>query len=291
MRIFAAASSPTRPADPASHLGLIAFLVLCVFPVAFGLVYAVLYGFGLTGLLGEGLTLAPLQALLASGELAESLLYSLYVAIASTALTLIFGFLISRGLARSVDHGILAWGLYLPLVVPGAVGAFVIYQLLGDSGLVSRLALHAGMIDNASAFPALVQDTYAVAIITTHVMLGTPFFALFFDRIAQAERLDDMVRLADSLGARRGQVRLGVEARVLWLRARSNIVLFLLFVMGSFEIPLLLGTQDPQMTAVLAWRKFARFDLGDKPQAFIIALVFGGIVTIALALGLRRRRR
>ena len=60
-------------------------------------------------------------------------------------------------------------------------------------------------------------------------------------------------------------------------------------MLGSFEIPLLLGPQSPQMISVLARRKFGLFDLEQKPQAFIIALLYTGLVVALLLVFLRRR--
>ena len=71
-------------------------------------------------------------------------------------------------------------------------------------------------------------------------------------------------------------------------RAKANLALFFIAVAGSFEIPLLLGAQHPQMISVLAWRRFGRFDLADKPSAFIVSLLYTVAVLVVLAVFFRR---
>jgi putative spermidine/putrescine transport system permease protein len=48
--------------------------------------------------------------------------------------------------------------------------------------------------------------------------------------------------------------------------------------MGSYEIPLLLGRQSPQMMSVLVIQKLRKFSLAAIPEAYIMALVFIGIL-------------
>ena len=69
-----------------------------------------------------------------------------------------------------------------------------------------------------------------------------------------------------------------------------NTVLFFIYVMGAYEIPLMLGRQSPQMLSVLAMRKYARFDITQKPEAFVIAICYAVLVAAAL-LWFRRQIR
>ena len=67
-------------------------------------------------------------------------------------------------------------------------------------------------------------------------------------------------------------------------------MLFFIYVMGAYEIPLLLGRQSPQMLSVLAMRKYARFDITQKPEAFAIAFLYAVLVSVVL-ISLRRQIR
>jgi len=67
-------------------------------------------------------------------------------------------------------------------------------------------------------------------------------------------------------------------------------MLFFIYVLGAYEIPLLLGQQSPQMLSVLVMRKYARFDITQKPEAFIIAILYALFVTAIILTVFRRNR-
>src|SRR5262249_39037592 len=74
---------------------------------------------------------------------------------------------------------------------------------------------------------------------------------------------------------------------ILLSRAAANVLLLFVVVLGSYEIPLLLGRQSPQMLSVLTFRKYQRFDLLDKPQAFACSILYTlfALTVVVLALG------
>ena len=68
---------------------------------------------------------------------------------------------------------------------------------------------------------------------------------------------------------------------ILLRTAFPTILLHLVGVFGAYEAPLLLGAQSPQMVSVLIMRKYAMFDLGRKPEAFICAILYT-VVSLSL---------
>ena len=266
--------------------GLGLFGVVAVAPTLFAIGYAVLYSVGAVGLLSDGLSLDAWRRVLGGGEALASFGLSLGVAGATVAIVLVLSLGIAVGLRREVRGWLGGW-LYLPLAIPAVVGAFVAFQLFTPSGLVARWLTAAGLLSSMDAFPRLVNDRWAVGIVAAHVGLATPYFALLFDEVARASRLDALGAMARTLGATARQVRWRVELPVLLRRAAPNALLFFVAVFGSYEIPLLLGRQAPQMVSVLTLRKFERFDLADKPEAFVLAVLYT-VVVVALLAGLFR---
>lgn len=286
MRISALRSSTSRPERAAFAL----FLLAAVLPVAASLAYAFLYTIGLAGLLSTGFTLRSWQKLLAAGELWTSFGLSLAVAGAVVILAAAGGLALSLSLRRSIENGPLATFLHLPLALPYTVAGFVTYQLLAPTGLFSRLAFRLGMIDGPSGFPALTNDASAIGILVAHVALALPFLALLFAQLQASERVDRYADLARSLGATPFQALRRVVVPMLLRRAATPMLLLFVVVLGSYEIPLLLGRQAPQMLSVLTYRKWQRFDILQKPEAFVVALVYTAFALAVLALALRRTR-
>ncbi len=147
------------------------------------------------------------------------------------------------------------------------------------------------MINDISQFPGLVNHAGGIGILVAHIGLAVPFFVLLFHEIYRSEHVDGLSALARTLGASNAQVLYRVKMPILLQRATTNITLLFIAVLGSYEIPLLLGRQAPQMISVLTMRKYEMFDISQKPEAFIVALLYTGFVLTLLVLVFRKRMR
>jgi len=264
-----------------SAFGLGLFVLLAVLPLLLGLGYALLYSLGLVGVLGQGFTLDHWGEVLAGGALWRSLGHSLYLAVSSMGLATGLALWLALRGKHAFIEGWLGTLIYFPLTLPAMVMAFFVLQLLGQAGLLARVVAQLGWITEPSDFPSLVNDAAGMGIILCHVLMATPFLLILFLNLYRSERLPELTQLAGSLGARKGQIRRRIEVPVLLRAAYPTLVLYFLFTLGSYEIPLLLGREDPQMVSVLIERKLMRYNLADKPEAYVVAVIYAG-----LALGL-----
>lgn len=276
--------------DRLGQLALLLFVVFAALPMAAAFAYSLTYAIGLTGLLNEGLTGRHFAAAILEGDLASSLLLSALVAGVTVVLAGSMGVALALRLDAGLDRGVLSYLFYAPLAFPGTVAALVAFQWLTPSGLVARVLLRLGVISSLEGAPELVNDPYAFAIIATHVAIATPFLALVFRRLYDEGHVGELVEAAVTLGAGRRQRLLRVALPILVRRGASNLALVFVIVLGSYEIPLLLGRADPQMLSVLIMRKYGRFDVTDKPEAFAIAAIYTLIVMGFVALVFARRR-
>lgn len=286
-------SDAPPPAPPGLEAAAFAvFLAVAVLPIAASLAYSFLYTIGLAGLLQHGLTAATWVTVLSSRELWKSLGLSVAVAATVCALAAGGGLLLALALRRQLSRGPLSYAIYLPLALPGTVAAFLGFQILSPAGLLSRLAYRLGVTGSLAAFPALTNDRWAIGIVATEAGLALPFFALLFAQLYESERVADFDALSRTLGASRAQSFWRVAVPLLLDAGASNVLLLFVAALGAYEVPLLLGRQSPQMLSVLAMQKFQRFDLSQKPQAFVIAILYTalslGVIQRALA---HRRRR
>jgi putative spermidine/putrescine transport system permease protein len=162
--------------------------------------------------------------------------------------------------------------------------------MFSAAGYFARILVSAGLIENISQFPGLVNDAAGIGILIAHIALATPFFVLLFHEIYRAENIDGLARLAQTLGAAPLQVLFRVNVPILLRRSMTNIILVFIAVLGSYEIPLLLGRQAPQMISVLTLRKYEMFDISQKPEAFIAALLYTVLVLGLLVVVFLQRR-
>lgn len=260
------------------------FIILiagCIIPLATGLGYSVLYSFGLAGTISDGFTLQNWMTV-ARGEFYSSILHSAYIAIVSAAVSAFLAFLFLAFGKRWWFGKHVYRSLFLPLIVPPIVSAFVIYQLFNGAGVLSRLGFHAGLISGTSEFPPLVQDPWAVGIIISHVLLVFPFFLLILLNYYRNEKLHEIGITAETLGAGPVQVFFRLQLPVLSQRFFPVFVLYFIFFLGAYEIPLILGQSSPQMISVLIVEKLQRFNLADIPVAHAMASGYALLCLISI---------
>ncbi len=250
-------------------LGLLVFA-----PVAWVLIYSLLSSLGVLGSFGRRPTFSNWIVAVQSGVLWQNILYTLSVSGVSTLLAgaLSLGFVLYRAEERNRRSTHLV--LCLLLGTPSVVMGFIVYQLLNPGGYLARLAHAIGLLASPDHWPALVNDRWAVGIIVAQTLVSVPLLTLYFFNIWETAQIDRFRQLAHTLGATPTQSRWQVACPMLWKRGWSMLLLSLLFNLGSYEIPLLLGRQSPQFLSVLTQRHFGQFDLADRPVAFVLSVVY-----------------
>ncbi len=253
-----------------------------------GLGLAVLRSLGLPA--GEGMPPPGLGAyarVLADPDLLPALAYSLRTAAASTALALVLGLAVALLLRRPLrGGGALRFLVQANLTVPHVVAAVGMMYLLGQSGLLARLAFAAGVIDGPAGFPALLHDRWGIGVVLHYVWKEVPFVALVM--LAQMQALGaDHEAVARSLGASRGQAfRLVLLPQLRPGLAASGVVSFA-FAFGAYEVPALLGASYPRALPVLAWQRHTDPDIAARPEAAALAVLIALVAGLAVW-GLRR---
>ncbi len=269
--------------------GLILFVVVGVLPFVAALIYALLYSLGLVGAVREGFTLRFWGEVLSSGEFLGSLGYSALIAAVSVLISVSAALWLALTFHRDVENKWISFALYLPLAVPGVVSAYFAYQLFSKSGFFSRASHQLGWIEEARGFPDLVNDPWAIGIVLTFITVVLPFFLLLFLNVYNNERVDELRQLALSLGASSGQATFRVVLPVMLQKTWVLISLYYIFLLGSYEVPLILGQESPQMLSVLVVRELKQFDLTKIPEGYVVAVIYTVVVSAATVLLFSRR--
>ncbi len=272
-----------RGQRPDPWIGLL--LALTAGPVIAGLLFMLLYSTGLMGLLAHGFTLQFWGRVLADTQTWISLIYSLLVGGASLGSSLVLALALQSALGDRLHRGPLRGLLFLPLAVPPLVAALLSVEIIGNAGLFARLAHLFGWIERPEDFPTLLFTPLGIGIILTHLMLVTPFLLLLLDRVARNEQIESLVQVAHTLGASRWTAWRQVSLPILLRASLPVLSVYLLALMGAFEIPLLVGAQAPPMISVLIQRR-SQFDIAARPEAYALACLYA-----ALAMGWLWRAR
>jgi putative spermidine/putrescine transport system permease protein len=96
-------------------------------------------------------------------------------------------------------------------------------------------------------------------------------------------------RAADALGSSRAQFARRIYAPLLLRRSLPLLLLYAVYIFGTYEIPLLLGRSSPRVVTIFVTEQLQRFDLSNIPLGHAMAVLYTALVAVLLALLLSRR--
>lgn len=265
------------------NLNRILFVLLVGLPVFSGLTYAFLYSIGVFGILNTEINFSAWTSVFSDIYFWKSIVFSLYVGVVSVTISSVISFLLAYYWRENFKKGILSIIIYLPLCFPATVMAFFVYQMLSQSGFASRIVYSLHLTKGISDFPEIINDAFGIGIIFTMITLITPFFIILFSSVYQSEKIDDLTALGATLGASKNQLIRRIVIPIIFKKTAVSLLLFVIFVMGNYEVPLLLSRQNPQMISVAIVQKIHRFNLYDIPKGYIMSIVY--VTFLLLVLG------
>lgn len=270
---------------------LVIYLMLVLGPLLAGAVYSFLYSTGSIGLLSDGFSFAAWKIVLSDKTVFKSFTSTIFIAtlcILAAVSCALFIVVKWDWLHRSKFSEFL---LNIPLTIPPMIAAFIMFQLLYKGGILSRLFFKMRIINESSAFPELVNDGFNTGVMLTMTLFVLPFFVVFYLQKWHSLDINTYRTLAASLGANRTQTNRRVVIPLLLKNSWLNIALYWLILFGNFEIPLLLGSQNPAAVSVLISRKLTRYDLGELPQAYVISTLYLLMVLIVFLMFVVKNRK
>jgi len=284
--------------------------ILTVLPLLAGWLYSLAYSTGLAGhaalravgqpavdsgvLAGKPLLdLDAWQRLLSpaaqGGEAWQTLTYTFGLSAVSIGFIIFIALPLSYAFVFGRRSSSLQGWLFLPLTMPPVVAAFAFLALLSPSGVLSRGAYALGLSTGIDDFPRLVNDALSTGIIATQVFLLTPFFTLVFINQARQENMPALRLAADALGSKRAQFARRIYAPLLLRRSLPLLLLYAVYLFGTYEIPLLLGRSSPRAVTVYITEQLQRFDLSNIPLGHAMAVLYTASVAVLLFFVLSRR--
>ncbi len=274
----------------ANTISIILFVIIGVVPFAAAFIYALLYSFGIVGVVNKGFTTQFWQTVITSGEFIKSFGYSAIIAAISVIVSVSAALWLTLKFRKELDKKFLSYIVYLPLAIPGVVAAFFTYQLFSKAGFFSRFAYQIGWIQEVRYFPDLVNDQFAIGIIVTFITVVVPFFLLLFLNVYKNERIEELTELSASLGAKPNQVLWRISLPLILHKTWVLIVLYFIFLLGAYEIPLILGQESPQMLSVLIIRELKQYDLTKISEGYVAAVIYTIVVSIAAIVLFSKRK-
>lgn len=270
-------ASAARPlARPQVNSATVAGAVLAA-PIALGAAYSLLSAVGIAGAGARGLTLQPMAAVFGDMQTWRGLAWTLLTAGAATLLALV------TACATALWIRSRPWWLrlaMLPMAVPHVAAALAVLLLLGQSGWLARLAHAFGLTATPADFPALVYDEAGVALVVAFAWKEFPYLLLTAVAVL-ATRADDLEAVARGLGASPAQTFRRITWPLLWRAMAPAVLATFAFLIGQYEMPLLLAPSDPLAFPLLAYERSVDPTLTRRAEAHVL-----GLIALAIAAGL-----
>ena len=200
-------------------------------------------------------------------DFVSSVWVSLKIAFGSAVFACILGVALSVALIKTRKaQGSTLYAIRLPILVPHAVVAVFVVQILGQTGLLARLLFTLGLLEDYTQFPQLLYTPSYLGTVLAYLWKEIPFVA-YFVLAFMSSISETLGEAAENLGASpiRGffEVTLPLSLRVI---SKAFLIIFI-FAFGGYELPLLLGSTLPKALSVTSYLAYMSPDLLQRPLA------------------------
>ncbi|NGM16653.1 ABC transporter permease subunit [Eggerthellaceae bacterium zg-893] len=257
-----------------------ALVLVAVF--LYGVVGGVLQGFGIMPFLGETeLTFEYWQQVLTRPDLAQSVSFSFYLALASSLLALAGGIVLSAALCAVRQTRLVALvDVQIPLMCAHILVVLFMVSLFSGSGLVPRVLYHLGLAAAPSDFPSIVGDASGWGVLAVYAWKEVPFVA--FCTVALMSHVSDRFgEAASTLGASPLRTFFTVTLPLCKGALVKAFLVVFAFAFGAYEVPFLLGPTLPKALPVLAYIEFQNPDIANRSVAMALNGVMALVTTVA----------
>ena len=201
--------------------------------------------------------------------------FSLYVALASSSLSIALGVALAYMVWKLPERYRNLTIIYkIPLVLPHIAVGFLAVIFLAKTGFISAIAYHLGLISSFDGFPDLLYTSSGIDLISAYVYKETPFvMVMVYAMLVRFDRRQ--LETARMLGA--GQLRMFFSLILPFIMPAINTTFIILFVFtfGGFDLPFVLGDSYPGMLSIRVYDYFFQKDLALRPVAMaMLTLVF-----------------
>ena len=222
------------------------------------------------------LTLNYYRSIFSDPDFISSLTVSLKIALQSASAACILGVALAMALIKlNMTRGGAVYLVRFPILIPHAVAAVFMIQLIGQTGLLARLGYVLGFLDDFNRFPQLLYTPGYGGTILAYLWKEIPFVA-YFVLAFMSSISDTLGEAAENLGA--SPIRSFIHVTLplsMPVIARAFLIIFI-FAFGGYELPLLLGVTLPKALPVQAYLAYMNPELKLRP----LAMAMNGVILI-----------
>ena len=214
-------------------------------------------------------------------EFISALILSLHIALTSAVFATVLGVLLCYALVkRNHTKGGILYMVRLPILMPHAVVAVFVVNLLSQTGLFARIAYMFGWISDFNQFPQLLYSENYIGAIIAYLWKEIPFVA-YFVLALMSSISGTLGEAAENLGASPWRSFFQITLPLSMPAVLKAFLIIFIFAFGGYELPFLLGVTTPKALPVQAYLAYTAPDLRDRPYA----MAMNGVILL-LSLGM-----
>jgi len=247
-------------------------------PVIVGFGYSALASVGVVGPAAAGFTLRSVINVWRDYSTWQSVGWTLWTSVSATFVAALLAIEVS---VRAPRQNRVVSVLLAPLAVPHLGAALAFLLLLGQGGMLSRLAVAVHLTSAPADFPVLVGDVVGVGFIAAAVWKEFPFL-LLVALSASAQQIPQSIEAARTLGARPSDIRQRVLRPQLWRAIAPAMVAVFAFLLGQYDMAALLAPTRPTALSLLTMERWSDADLSRRNEAHVLGLLALAMVGVAV---------
>ena len=267
-----------RATQPASRrrgdfAGLLGAALLAA-PVLTGLAYAIGASLGVLGAGHSGhASVVRVARVLADRATWDGVVWTLWIASCATTLAVIGAVVVAvafQGNSRGdrLGRALAALSLPIPHLVAGVLGVW----LLGQSGILARVAFSLGLIAHPADMPALVYDRLGLGLVLTLAWKEMAFLAIVASALLVTRGVA-AEEAARTLGASPLEAFRRVTWPLLWRGLAPAVVAVFVFAAGNYEVAALLAPSNPLALPLLVAQRVTDPDLARHADAYVVSVL------------------
>lgn len=236
---------------------------------------------------GQFVGLQNYVTVLTSYYFLDSFLYTLKIALLSTAIAMVIAVTCALALRQTFfGKKLVVFMFQMNLTIPRMAAAMIAVMLLSQTGFLSQLAHMAGLVDSATEFPWLVFDSAGWGVVIAFVWKFFPYIGLSALGVLQGASVE-LEQQAAVLGV--GKFKRFWHVTLPAIVPATSIAAIIVFAsaFGDYELPMILGNSQNHVLSVFTYLKYCDPALANLPEAYTLMVIMS-ITLVAVILVYRK---
>ncbi len=240
------------------------------------------------------ITLSYYKDIVSNPTFLNSLSFSLYTSIVSSALSVLLGFILALLTVQSGDKGSKIARLFrVPVAVPHIVVVLMLMTMFSKAGILARIINTIFPNINTDFLSNVLYNKHGLAVIIVYLWKEIPFVAM--TTYSVLNNLDKSLGLAaTNLGASKLNVLIHIIIPLSLPTVFSSFIIVLAYSFGAYEVPWLVGPTTPKALPIQAYIEYTNASLLNRPYAMaynILILIIAIIPIIVFMYAFNRLNR